>query len=37
LQESLAALKEREIEQRLLEKFSLILKAEQDIGADKLT
>jgi hypothetical protein len=37
LQESLAALKEREIEQRLLEKFSLILKAEQDIDADTLT
>jgi hypothetical protein len=37
LQESLPVLKECEIEQRLLENFSLILKTEQDIDADALT
>jgi hypothetical protein len=36
LHKSLAVLKEREIEQRLREKFSLILKAEQDFGTDSL-
>jgi hypothetical protein len=36
LHESLAVLKERDMERRLPEQFSLILKAEQDIGADSL-